>query len=105
MAMATTLEHLLGQVLRRPRPRAKERPGNPAARAEAQRLLSGSSIEIERLTGGGFNVWPPKDWRGTDPFEGDHYANDWIEALPMVRAYVAQDPSAWVGGRHAQREL
>ncbi len=35
------------------------------------------------------NVWPPKGLAGEDPFEGDHYATDWVEALSMVQRYAA----------------
>lgn len=34
------------------------------------------------------NDWPPKSFSGEDPWAGDHFAQDWNEALPMVRAYA-----------------
>lgn len=57
------------------------------AREEARMLAAARGFEIERLKGGGFNVWPPKNIK-TDKFEGDHYANDWEDVLPMARWYA-----------------
>lgn len=56
-------------------------------REEAKSLAALHSIEIEKFKEGGFNVWPPKNWQGEDPFEGDHYANDWADVAEMVRVY------------------
>lgn len=68
---------------------ASAAPGVRKARDEAKRLAALHGIEIETLTGGGWNVWPP-EWLPDDerdPFEGDHYANDWPGILEMVAAY------------------
>lgn len=59
-----------------------------AAREEAKRLAAEHAIDIERMRDGGMNVWPPKGRAVDDPFEGDHFACDWGEALRMVRAYA-----------------
>lgn len=62
------------------------------ARLEAVHTAAQHGIEIEpfdRSGGGGMNVWPPKGLAGEDPFEGDHYATDWVEALSMVQRYAA----------------
>lgn len=66
------------------------------AREEAKRLAIAHGVEIESFKGeGGMNVWPPKAYRLQDPWEGDHYAQDWSEALYMVRTYAGleQGPS------------
>lgn len=68
---------------------AKRNPDpHRVARQEARRLAKEHGIDIERLRDGGMNVWPPKGFAGDDPYEGDHFAADWGEALPMVRAYA-----------------
>ncbi len=69
------------------------RPGRAAdphrrAREEARRLGAAIGACFEKLPGGGMNVWPPKGCQA-DPFEADHYAPDWSEALARVRAYAA----------------
>jgi hypothetical protein len=56
-------------------------------REESKKLAAKHNIEIKRLTGGGFNVWPPKGLE-VDPHEGDHFANDWSEVLPLVQDYA-----------------
>ena len=41
------------------------------------------------------NVWPPKGLADClDPFDGDHFAEDWTDALSMVKQYVAALPPA-----------
>ena len=35
----------------------------------------------------GMMVWPPVGLED-DPFESDHFANDWHEALNMFKAYA-----------------
>ena len=84
--MSKTLGAMLGKLLRPPATRKKDTQRTSRERANA--LASEHGIEIERLRGGGFNVWPPKDFAGEDVHEGDHYASDWQEALEHVRAYV-----------------
>lgn len=69
-------------------PAARKPDTQRKAREEAKALAVEHGIEIERLRDGGFNVWPPKGFKGDDPHGGDHFANDWVEVLPMVRAYV-----------------
>lgn len=71
------------------RPEAPKR-GDPhrKARELAKPLAKQLGVEVERLEGSGFNVWPPRGLAtGADPFEGDHYAADWSEVLKMVQAY------------------
>lgn len=69
---------------RRPDPQRK-------AREEAKRLAKLAGVEIERL-GPGMNVWPPRGFELPDPWDGDHYAQDWHEALDRVRAYALEAP-------------
>lgn len=67
------------------------------ARREAKRLAGRYNIEIEvdRRGPGDTHVivWGP-DWaegvdiEAVDPFEGDHYAEDWADALERVEAYA-----------------
>lgn len=69
---------------RRPDPHRK-------ARELAKMTALAHGIEIEALQGSaGMNVWPPKGSPiKEDPFEGDHYVQDWPDALERVQAYVA----------------
>jgi hypothetical protein len=78
------------------RPPAARKPDTQRkAREETKRLAALVGCDIEKC-GGGWNVWPPKaDSRGqphpgtvTDPFEGDHYAQDWEEALVIASHYA-----------------
>ena len=47
-------------------------------------------VEIERLEGGGFNVWPPATLdESDDPYAGDHFVHNWHEALEHVQSYAA----------------
>jgi hypothetical protein len=63
-----------------------------AARAKAKRLAGRYSIEIE-VDGPNVIVWGP-DWaegvdvEAVDPFENDHYADNWHNALERVEAYA-----------------
>lgn len=57
------------------------------ARVEAQALARQHGIEIERLDSG-MNVWPPKAFALPDPWDGDHFCEDWCQACRMVRAYA-----------------
>lgn len=84
--MKTTLGKMVAATFKAPVPRRAD-PFRKA-RKEARALAEKHGVQIERLRGGGFNVWPPKGFVGNDPHEGDHFANDWNEVLPMVRAYV-----------------
>ena len=69
-----------------------------AARNKARRLAKafGIEIETERRSDGysSIIVWGPS-WAGgvdeeaVDPFYGDHYADDWADALGRVEDYVA----------------
>lgn len=80
------LQRQLGALFR---PEAAKR-GDPhrKARELARPLAKKLGVEVERLDGSGFNVWPPRALQaGADPFEGDHYAADWSEVLTMVLAY------------------
>ena len=66
------------------------RPRDPhrAERERARRLSALHGIELEPLTGGGMNVWPPRGMTAADPYDGDHYAIDWEDALERIVAYV-----------------
>lgn len=79
-----TLQRRLRALFRAPR----EPDIHRAARELAKRLAEAHGAEIERLRGGGFNVWPPCGL-ANDPYEGDHYAQDWQEVPEHVQAYVA----------------
>lgn len=84
--MVRGLQRQLGALFR---PEAEKR-GDPhrKARELAKPLAKRLGVEVERLAGSGFNVWPPRALQaGADPFEGDHYAADWSEVLKMVQAY------------------
>lgn len=71
------------------RPTPTRRPDTQRkAREEAKRLAKAHGVGIEALKDGGMNVWPPKSFSGEDPWAGDHFAQDWREALLMVRAYA-----------------
>lgn len=65
------------------------------AREEAKKLAKAHNVEVEQIKGGGMNVWPPRGFLLQDPWDGDHYAQDWTEALYMVRTYAGleQGPS------------
>jgi hypothetical protein len=84
--MAKTLSSLLSRSFKAP---AERKPDvHRKAREDASALASQHNIEIERIESG-FNVWPPKGFAGTDPYDGDHYAGDWSEVLLRVRAYIS----------------
>lgn len=64
-----------------------------SARAKAKRLATQHGIEIEVDRWDGYSrivVWGFDGVldSGFDPFEGDHYAEDWSDALERVEAYV-----------------
>lgn len=58
------------------------------SRAQARKLGAELGVCFEALPDGGMNVWPPKECQ-SDPFEADHYACNWSEALERVQAYAA----------------
>lgn len=61
------------------------------ARQKAKALAASHGIEIEVEPGRGGNVivWGLRDIPDAeDPYEGDHYANDWADALDRVQAYA-----------------
>ncbi len=70
---------------------APKKPDTQRRQRERAKALAGEhGIEIEKFTeGGGMNVWPPKSLGDSgDPFDGDHYASDWVEALSMIEQYA-----------------
>lgn len=69
-------------------PKGKRVDPQRKARELGKKLAQSMSIEVERLNGGGFNVWPPKTLPDeADPFHGDHYAVDWIEVYDRLTQY------------------
>lgn len=59
-----------------------------AARHKARKLAATLHLELETFRGEtGVNVWPTKNI-DNDPFDGDHYAEDWADALGRVRSYA-----------------
>lgn len=81
------LEKQLGTLFR---PRTVHADPHRKARELAKGLASALGVEIERLPGGGFNVWPPSATdEQTDPYAGDHFAHDWSEVLEHVHSYAA----------------
>ena len=81
-ALKKSLNNLFGA----PKKRAPD--NHRKAREVAKPLIQQLGIELEKLPGGGYNVWPPKAIAAqADPFEGDHYADDWGGVLEMVRGY------------------
>lgn len=61
-------------------------------RRKAKRLAAEHNIEIETYRDNDYQsiiVWGPKNVDlDNDPFEGDHYAEDWADALYRVEEYV-----------------
>ena len=91
MARLKQLEQALARVFKSPSP--KKSDPQRRQREEAKQLASEHGIEIEKLREGGMNVWPPKALSDClDPFEGDHFAEDWTDVLSMVKQYVAASP-------------
>jgi hypothetical protein len=84
--MARTLSSQLARTFRAPAARKPDE--HRKARETAKGLAEKHHIEIERLDSG-FNVWPPRGFSGIDPFDGDHYAQDWSEVLTRVKTYVS----------------
>lgn len=90
MARLRHLEKAMGRLFKAP---AKKQPDTQRrSREEAKRLATIHEIEIEKLRDGGMNVWAPKGLAADDPFDGDHFADDWNAALEMINAYVALLP-------------
>lgn len=81
------------------RPKDTEAP----ARRKAKALAARHDIEIEVERWSGYSriiVWGPKwadgyDSKDVDPYTGDHYAEDWADALERVESYaslIADEP-------------
>ena len=71
------------------KPVALKKPGqlHRAARQKTKRLAATLHVQIETFKGeSGLNVRPTKRI-DVDPFDGDHYAQDWTDALQRVQAY------------------
>ncbi len=86
------LEKSLGQIFRAKKKKAPD--PHRRHREQAKKLAAQHTIEIERLEGGGMNVWPPSSIADdSDPFQGDHFANDWQDALAMVEEYARLVPA------------
>lgn len=80
------LKKSLNNLFSTPKKRAPD--NHRKAREAAKPLIQKLGIELEKFREGGFNVWPPKTLADhDDPFEGDHYANDWDDVLERVQAY------------------
>lgn len=81
-----TLNNALNKMFRAPKHRAPDTYRKE--REAAKPLIAKLGIQLEKLPGGGFNVWPPKALGDKeDPFDGDHYAIDWEEVLKIVKEY------------------
>lgn len=88
MARLRQLEKALGRIFKAPTPKKPDTLRRQ--REEARTLAAAHDIEIEKFREGGMNVWPPKTLDDArDPFDGDHYAADWAEALSMLKQYAA----------------
>lgn len=83
------LDRELSRIFRASKP--KQADAQRRFREKAKALAEAHGIEIEKLRDGGMNVWPPKAIADTphDPFEGDHYADDWEAACGMCEQYAA----------------
>lgn len=58
------------------------------AREQAKPLAQAIGCDVEPLRPHGMNVWPPRGLaEELDPFDGDHFASDWTEALDMLKQY------------------
>jgi hypothetical protein len=88
MARLRKLEKAFGKLFQA----SPKKPSDPhrKSRTKAKLLAAEHGIEVEKLAEGGMNVWAP-DWvpEAQDPFAGDHFANDWAEALSMIEQYIA----------------
>ena len=90
MARLSQLDKALGKMFSAPAP--KKPDTQRRSREQAKALAAQHGIEIEKFKEGGMNVWAPQSLTANDPFEGDHFADDWTAALEMVKAYVALLP-------------
>jgi len=83
-----TLSRNLSAMFKPPGPKRANQL-HRAAREKAKLIASTLHVELERRKGeSGLNVWPTKPL-DADPFEGDHYAEDWQDALLRLNAYAA----------------
>ncbi len=93
MARLRMLEKLLNKTFKAPAKKMSD--PYSGARRKAKALALEHDFEIEKVEGGGFNVWPPAPIADTlkDPYDGDHYAADWNEVLAMAKEYsrIAQE--------------
>ncbi len=85
-----TLNRALTNAFRAPAVRKPDTQRHQREKAKA--LAAALRFELEPAEGGKLNVWPAKDWRHADPFEGDHCAEDWRQALDMLQQYAALQP-------------
>ena len=83
--MTHPLSRMLAQTFKPAAPRRTD--PHRRAREQAKRLASLVGCEIEPMSGGGMNVWAPANC-ASDPYDGDHYAADWSDALERVRRYA-----------------
>ena len=79
-----SLGRMLHQTFAPPAPRKKD--AQRKAREQAKPLIKRLGIDLEKCDSG-WNVWPPKSIE-VDPFDGDHYAQDWNEVLLMAQRYA-----------------
>ena len=82
-----SIQATLHTMFHPPRKRLRADP-HRKARERTKALAHKHGIEIERFPDGGMMLWPPAGIED-DPFEGDHFANDWHEALSMPEACAA----------------
>lgn len=95
MARLKVLEKTLDRIFKGPAKRKPDTQRKP--REQAKALAAKHGIEIERMRDGGMNVWPPAALPdASDPYAGDHYANDWADVLGMVEGYAKLLPPATV---------
>lgn len=78
-----TLQQALGQMFRPAAPKKADK--HRRAREEAKRLAAECGCEIEPCKPG-FNVWPQAGLID-DPWDGDHYCQDWNDVLVMTQSY------------------
>lgn len=87
--MGTRFGRMLAAAFKAP----PERKSDPfrQSRERAKVLAALHGIELEKAKGGGgMNVWPPKTLADeNDPFDADHYAEDWDDALDRVQRYAS----------------
>lgn len=83
------LERKLGRLFGQTAPRRPD--SHRKDREQANALAKAHGITLEKFQvsdGSGINVWPAPAMTRADPWEGDHYAQDWKDALHMVRTYA-----------------